>query len=156
MILLNHLPLVAAFPLRNVLISEPWWAVAREIANLVNGSTLAGLALVRWAGLATVPGPRGVRVAFDYPDVFPAPHAAAVTIGNVILCRYPAAVAPHITRLLAHEERHSTQWALLAGPLGFLPIYFVSCAWSWLRCRDFYRCNVLEQLAGLADGGYLP
>lgn len=153
----HHLPLVAA----SLLVSEsstvtPWWAKVRQVANWVNGSTLAGVVLARWAGVPLAPGPRGVLVAFNYPRIFPAPHAGAVSVGNVVLCRHSPADLPRIGRLLKHEEVHSTQWAVLWGPVGFIPTYFGMCLWSWLRCRNFYFKNPLEQWAGLTDGGYLP
>jgi hypothetical protein len=57
-------------------------------------------------------------------------------------------------RLLAHEERHATQWAACLGVLGFPLLYALASLWSWIATNDFHSQNPFERLAGLADGGY--
>jgi hypothetical protein len=127
----------------------------RRAANLLNGATLGGLLLARLGRARLAPGPRGLRLAADYAWPFPAPHAPAVTVGDVVLLRMPLERALARPALLAHEGRHATQWALWCGPLGFLPAYGLAAAWSWLRHRDAATGNWFEVRAGLADGGYL-
>jgi hypothetical protein len=56
-------------------------------------------------------------------------------------------------RLLAHEAKHASQYAVCLGVVMPL-LYLVAAAWSWIRCRDFATHNVFERHAGLADGGY--
>lgn len=125
--------------------------------NWVNLSTPAGLLLAR---LAAEPmchrGPRGLWVARGYR--WPVPPAPAFTLGSVILLRStprPGAdpVASIPGSLLAHEERHATQYACCGGVL--MPLLYLACAgWSWTRTGDFASRNVFERRAGLADGGY--
>ena len=57
--------------------------------------------------------------------------------------------------LLAHELRHTRQWAALLGVVGFPLAYGLASAWSWLRVRDAATANPFEVWAGLVDGGYL-
>lgn len=132
-----------------------WWPTVRSWLNWVNGSTLAGRWLARRTGTPLTPGPRGVWVAGNYPPVFPAHAAGAVTIGDVVLSRLPAAELINRPALFAHEAAHCDQWALLGIP-GFLPAYLLSGGWSWLRTGCTGRFNVFEKWAGLADGGYDP
>lgn len=126
----------------------------RRRANLVNGSTAAGLLLARLGRARLHAGPHGLRLAAGYSAWFPAPRAAAVTVGDVVLLRMPLERALARPRLLAHEARHARQWALWCGPLGFLPAYGLAAGWSWLRYRDAAVGNWFEIRAGLADGGY--
>jgi hypothetical protein len=122
---------------------------ARLAVNLVNGSTLAGLAAA-WAGRARVARARdGMLVATGYR--LPVPPAPAFTLGNVILTRRPA--LDDGTALLRHEARHTTQYAWCGG-LVMLPLYFTAAGVSWLLSGDFGAWNVFERGAGLADGGY--
>jgi hypothetical protein len=37
----------------------------------------------------------------------------------------------------------------------FLPLYWLACLWSWVRCGDHWSRNVFERRAGLVDGGYV-
>ena len=121
----------------------------RLAVNLVNGSTLAGLA-VALAGRARLARyPDGLLVAVDYR--LPVPPAPAFTLGNVILTRRPALA--YGTGLLRHEARHCTQYAWCGG-LAMLPLYFAAAGLSWLLSGDVGPWNVFERGAGLADGGY--
>jgi hypothetical protein len=121
----------------------------RLAVNLVNGSTLAGLAAARAgrARLSRLPG--GLLVATGYR--LPVPSAPAFTLGNVIIT-HRAALEPG-TPLLRHEARHSTQYACCGGLL-MLPLYFTAAGVSWLVSGDFGAWNVFERAAGLADGNY--
>ena len=121
----------------------------RLAVNLLNGSTLAGLAAAKAgrARLARFPG--GLLVASDYR--LPVPSAPAFTLGNVIIT-HRAALEPD-TPLLRHEARHSTQYAWCGGVL-MLPLYFTAAGVSWLVSGDFGAWNVFERGAGLADGNY--
>jgi hypothetical protein len=121
----------------------------RLAVNLLNGSTLAGLAvsLAGHARLARFPG--GLLVGTGYR--LPVPPAPAFTLGNVILTRHD--VLGRDTVLLRHEARHATQYAWCGGLL-MLPLYLAAAGVSWLLSGDFGAWNVFERGAGLADGGY--
>ena len=124
---------------------------AKATLNVVNLSTPLGL-LVAAAGRARFRrGPRGLVLAADYR--WPVPSAPAFTIGNVVISPRPAAFLDARPALLAHEERHTWQYAATLG-LPFLPLYAVGAAWSWLRGGDAAVHHPFERLAGLADGGY--
>src|ERR1700728_1160365 len=85
----------------------------RLMANLVNGSTLAGL-LVAAAGRARLArAADGLLVGVRYR--LPVPVAPAFTVGNVILARGDGAALAPGGALLAHEARHATQYAWCGG-----------------------------------------
>ena len=121
----------------------------RLAVNLLNGSTLAGLA-VSLAGRARLARfPDGLLVGTGYR--LPVPPAPAFTLGNVILTRHDQ--LGRDTVLLRHEARHATQYAWCGGLL-MLPLYFTAAGVSWLVSGDFGAWNVFERGAGLADGNY--
>jgi hypothetical protein len=121
----------------------------RLAVNLLNGSTLAGLA-VSLAGHARLARfPDGLLVGTGYR--LPVPPAPAFTLGNVILTRHDGLLRG--TALLRHEARHATQYAWCGGLL-MLPLYLAAAGVSWLLSGDFGAWNVFERGAGLADGGY--
>ena len=123
----------------------------RLVANLVNGSTLAGL-LVAAAGRASLArAADGLLIGTRYR--LPVPVAPAFTVGNVILARSDRAALPSMGALFAHEARHATQYAWCGG-LAMLPMYFLAAGVSWGLTGDFGARNVFERQAGLADGGY--
>jgi hypothetical protein len=118
------------------------------VANLLNGSTLVGLAIAK-AGRAHVSrGPRGLWYAEGYALRFPV--AGAFTVGNVILT--PRTIVEIGARVVTHEERHTWQY-MLCGTM-FMPLYLSAMGWSWVRTGDRAARNVFERSAGLADGGY--
>lgn len=121
----------------------------RLAVNLVNGSTLAGLAVARIGGARVARFPDGLLVATGYR--LPVPPAPAFTLGNVIVSRLDALARDSV--LLRHEARHSTQYAWCGGLL-MLPLYVTAAGLSWLLCGDFGAWNAFERGAGLADGGY--
>jgi hypothetical protein len=119
------------------------------VANLLNGSTLAGLGAAKAGGARLARLPDGLLVGTDYR--LPVPSAPAFTLGNVIVTH--RAVLEPDTPLLRHEARHSTQYAWCGGLL-MLPLYFTAAGLSWLVSGDFGAWNVFERGAGLADGNY--
>jgi hypothetical protein len=121
----------------------------RLAVNLLNGSTLAGLAVSLAGGARLARFPDGLLVGTGYR--LPVPPAPAFTLGNVILTR--RAVLAYDTVLLRHEARHSTQYAWCGGVL-MLPLYFTAAGVSWVVSGDFSAWNVFERGAGLSDGGY--
>jgi hypothetical protein len=123
----------------------------RLVANLVNGSTLAGLAVAAAGRARLARGGDGLLVGARYR--LPVPPAPAFCLGNVILTRMDARAFSGAGALAAHEARHATQFACCAG-LVMLPLYFAAAGWSWLLTGDFGARNVFERRAGLADGGY--
>lgn len=124
---------------------------ARRLVNLLNGTTAFGLAVARLGRAHVRRGPDGLLLAEGYR--LPFPVAGAFTIGDVVITatRF-APLLSALPRVLAHESRHSRQWATL-GPV-FLPLYLLSGAWSWARTGDLAARNPFERAAGLADGGY--
>ena len=123
----------------------------RQVVNLVNLSTPLGLLVAGAGGARLARGPGGLLVAAGYRLRVPA--APAFTVGNVVVVRGTHDELRRRPRLLLHEARHATQYAVCVGPV-LVPLYLLAAAWSWLRCRDFARRNVFERAAGLADGGY--
>ena len=122
---------------------------ARQLVNLANGSTLAGLG-VALAGRARLAGAcDGLMVGTGYR--LPVPPAPAFCLGNVIVTRL-GGLAPD-SRLFRHEARHATQYAWCGGVL-MVPLYLLAAAVSWALTSDFGALNVFERQAGLAGGGY--
>ena len=126
----------------------------RRTVNAVTLATPLGLALAATGRARVRPGPRGTLLALGYRSPFPAPHARAVTIGDVVLLRMDDGELARLPGLLRHEVRHTEQWARLLGTVGFPLAYGLASAWSWLRVGDAATANVFEVGAGLADGGY--
>jgi hypothetical protein len=127
----------------------------RQVVNVVNGSTIAGVGVALAGGTFAgggrlSSGPEGLLTATGYRLAVPA--APAFTVGNVIIVsgRRAAPVPPAV---FAHEARHATQYAWCGGLL-MLPLYFAAAGVSWALCGDFAAWNVFERRAGLADGGY--
>ncbi|WP_285245361.1 hypothetical protein [Pseudarthrobacter sp. fls2-241-R2A-127] len=123
----------------------------RRAANLLNGSTLAGVAVALAAGTRMSRGPRGMVIAAGYRWRLPA--ARAFTLGNVVLYRGSAPDLLSRAELLGHEERHCSQYAWCLG-LPFLPLYLAAACWSVLRTGNPGTANIFERRAGLAAGGY--
>jgi hypothetical protein len=121
----------------------------RLAVNLINGSTLAGLAVSLAGGARPARYPDGLLVATGYR--LPVPPVPAFTLGNVIITR--RAALGRDTPLLRHEARHSTQYAWSGGLL-MLPLYFTAAGVSWLLSGDAGAWNIFERGAGLVDGGY--
>lgn len=127
----------------------------RQLLNMINLTTPAGLLLARAGRCAVKPGPDGLLLAGGW--TWPLPRAAAFTVGNVILYR-PRAARFFISGpkgpgpLLRHEARHASQYAVLG--FAFLPLYFAAAGLSVLRTGNPASGNIFERLAGLADGGY--
>ncbi|MFF1255059.1 hypothetical protein ACFVYC_21530 [Pseudarthrobacter sp. NPDC058329] len=123
----------------------------RRAANVLNGSTVLGLAVSALAGTKVSRGPRGLLIAAGYR--WRLPFAGAFTLGNVVLCRCTAADLLSRPALLGHEEKHCSQYAWCLG-VPFLPLYFLAAGWSLLRTGNPGTGNVFERHAGLAAGGY--
>ncbi|MFB0837540.1 hypothetical protein ACETK3_05975 [Arthrobacter sp. E44] len=123
----------------------------RWAANLLNGSTLAGLAVALAARTRISCGPRGMVIAAGYRWRLPFAHA--YTLGNVVLCRSTVEELVSHPTLLGHEERHCSQYAWCLG-LPFIPLYLAAAAWSVLRTGNPGTANIFERRAGLAAGGY--
>lgn len=126
-------------------------ARVRRTWNMVNLSTPLGLLLAAATRTRVVRGPEGLIFGFGYRP--PLPKAGAFTVGNVVLFRSGIDDVAARPRLIAHESRHASQYALCCG-LPFLPAYFAAAGWSMLCCGHPALRNVFEVRAGLADGGY--
>lgn len=122
----------------------------RQVANWANLSTPLGLLVARVGRARTAVGPDGLVLAHGYQ--LRVPSAPAFTVGNVVVTRVDDVLARR-PRLLVHESRHATQYAVCLGPL-LIPLYGLAALWSWLRAGDPATYNVFERLAGLEDGGY--
>ena len=87
--------------------------------------------------------------------------STAFAVGSVVITSLGPDdfAARHGGRLMAHETRHSDQWALL-GPLPFLAAYgaeFIRSRWvSRHRGGDPGSYNLFERWAVLEEGGYPP
>ncbi len=127
-----------------------WWRL-RTVLNLANLSTPLGLLAAAAARCRLRRGPRGLVLATGYR--LPVPPNPAFTIGDVVLTRRDEGFLESRPRLLAHEERHSWQYAACLG-LPMVPLSLLAAGWSYLRGGDFAAHNPFERLAGLADGGY--
>ena len=126
-----------------------WYWCSR--INELNGTTALGRLIARAGGARLRPGPFGTTLAEGYRWGFPV--AGAFTVGGVILTRGDfGTLAEQLPDVLEHERRHCVQYAVFG--LGFLPVYVVSCGWSWVFLRDVARGNVFERWAGLRSGGY--
>jgi len=120
---------------------------ARQLVNLANGSTLAGLGVAALGGARVARSTDGLFLATSYR--LGVPPAPAFCLGNVIVTRLDG-LTPG---LLRHEARHATQFACCGGVL-MVPLYLAAAAVSWALTGDFGARNVFERRAGLADGGY--
>jgi hypothetical protein len=67
--------------------------------------------------------------------------ASAMTLGHVVLAR----TRPDLDRSRGHELVHVAQYEFW-GPF-FVPAYFASSAWMWLRGYDAYLDNPFEEEA---------
>ncbi len=128
----------------------------RRAINFATGATPLGLALAQRGQASRRPGPDGTIIAANYRSRFPAPNAAAVTIGDVILLRLDEQQLQARPELIRHEVRHSVQWAWFLGLIGFPLAYGLASIWSMLTVGDAARGNFFERDANLMDGGYQP
>ncbi|NJC21991.1 hypothetical protein BJ994_001067 [Arthrobacter pigmenti] len=126
--------------------------LARAALNWLNGSTLLGLVAARLGHCELQSGTHGLIFAHRYS--LSLPHASAFTLGNVVLFRAGPGTVAKRPALVAHEARHSTQYALCLG-LPFLPLYFLAAGISVLLTGDPASRNPFERGAGLSDGGYV-
>ena len=122
---------------------------ARQVVNLANGSTLAGLGVAALGGARVARGADRLFVGTGYR--LPVPPAPAFCLGNVIITRLQGLDSS--SALFRHEARHATQYACCGGVV-MVPLYLVAAAASWALTGDTGSRNVFERRAGLADGGY--
>jgi hypothetical protein len=120
---------------------------ARQLVNLANGSTLAGLGVAALGGARVARSADGLFVGTGYR--LPLPPAPAFCLGNVIVTKLDG-LTPVLFR---HEARHATQYAWCGGVV-MVPLYLAAAAVSWALTGDVGARNVFERRAGLADGGY--
>jgi hypothetical protein len=125
------------------------WLRVRQVVNLVNGSTLAGLGVAALGGAAIARSVDGLFTGTGYR--LPVPSAPAFCVGNVIVTRGDG-VDPG-SPVFRHEARHATQFAWCGGVV-MIPLYLAAAGLSWVLTGDFGARNVFERQAGLADGGY--
>jgi hypothetical protein len=121
----------------------------RQAANLVNGSTLAGLGVAALGRAAIARSADGLFTGTGYR--LPVPPAPAFCLGNVIVTRGDG-IGPG-SPVFRHEARHATQFAWCGGVV-MIPLYLAAAGVSWALTGDFGARNVFERRAGLAGGGY--
>lgn len=131
---------------------RPVWPPVRTTLNWVNGTTVLAVLLAAATRARLHRGPGWVLIAEGYR--WPVPRQDCFTLGGVIFSRRTTEWLLDVRRerLLGHETRHVSQYAVL-GPL-FLPAYALACGWSWLITGAYGCRNVFEKHAGLAEGGY--
>ena len=122
----------------------------RQVVNLANGSTLAGLGVAALGGARIARSADGLFTGTGYR--LTVPPAPAFCLGNVIVTRGDG-IDPG-SRLFRHEARHATQFAWCGGVV-MIPLYLAAAGVSWVLTGDFGARNVFERRAGLSDGGYL-
>ena len=135
--------------------SNPAVIRVRQAINWINLGTPLGLAVAGLGRARIRRGPHGLLIATGYRWRIPPVAGRAITIGDVVLLGLDAAALAGRPRLLAHEARHSGQYARWLGPIGFLPAYGLAALWSWSRTRNPALRNYFEIKAGLVEGGYL-
>ena len=121
----------------------------RQVVNLANGSTLAGLGVAALGGARIARSADGLFTGTGYR--LPVPPAPAFCLGNVIVTRGDG-IDPG-SPVFRHEARHATQFAWCGGVV-MIPLYLAAAGVSWVLTGDFGARNVFERRAGLADGGY--
>jgi hypothetical protein len=121
----------------------------RQVVNLANGSTLAGLGVAVLGRARVARGPDGLFTGTGYR--LPVPPAPAFCLGNVIVTRLDG-LTPG-SALFRHEARHASQYAWCGGVV-MVPLYLAAAGASWALTGDFGARNVFERRAGLAGGGY--
>jgi hypothetical protein len=121
----------------------------RQVVNLVNGSTVAGLGVAALGGAAITRSVDGLFTGSGYR--LPVPPVPAFCLGNVIVTRADG-IDPG-SSVFWHEARHATQFAWCGGVV-MIPLYLAAAGVSWVLTGDFGARNVFERRAGLADGGY--
>lgn len=129
------------------------WTRARAASNWLNLSTPLGFTVARIGGARVVSRGRGTYLATGYR--LPVPVASAFTVGSVIVSSHDLDWLLERPALLAHEDRHSTQYAWCVG-VTMVPLYLLAMAVSWLVAGDQSSYNAFERLAKLEDGGYPP
>jgi hypothetical protein len=127
----------------------------RRTVNWLNLSTPLGLAVAVAGAARIAPGPHGLLIATGYRFRVPPVRGRAITIGDVVLIGISDAALAARPELLAHEARHSAQYARWLGPFGFLPAYGLASLWSWWFTGNAHARNYFESRAGLRAGGYL-
>ena len=122
---------------------------ARQLVNLANGSTLAGLGVAALGGARVARSADGLFVGTGYR--LPVPPAPAFCLGNVIVTRLDG-LTPGLFR---HEARHATQYAWCGGVV-MVPLYLAAAAASWALTGDFGARNVFERRAGAVSDSSRP
>jgi hypothetical protein len=123
----------------------------RHWANWINGSTALGLAVARLGSAQISPGPNHLYLAQHCR--LHLPGASAFTIGDVLITATTfEQLSATLPKVVDHEARHSTQYAVLG--VAFWPTYLAGLVISWLRTGERGAGHPLERWAGLADGGY--
>lgn len=129
--------------------------IVRHILNTLTGINLFGLIVGVLSRGRPVWDPRfglivflGCRIGW--------PKSAAMTFGDIVVVRaqYWQSLEQIPFSLMEHEAAHARQYQFTLG-LPYFPLYWVCCAYSWLKAGDYWSFNPFEVKAGLQKGGYL-
>jgi hypothetical protein len=128
----------------------------RHFINAVTGVTLFGIIVGFFSGgKPQWNSEYGLLVFFDCK--IPWRAASAMTFGDVMVCLTPprrwASFEDMPPGLLLHEMKHAQQYNYTLG-FPYFPLYWLACAYSWLKSGDYWSYNVFESRAGHSDGGY--
>ena len=107
------------------------WLRVRQVVNLANGSTLAGLGVAALGCAATTRSADGLFTGVRYR--LPVPPAPAFCLGNVIMTRGDG-IDPG-SALFRHEARHATQFACCGG-VTMIPLYLAAAGVSYTVGRE--------------------
>jgi RHS repeat-associated protein len=132
--------------------SNAAWHTTRFVATLPE--TVPALAVDKLTGAdCDWNGKNMIFICYGGPTVLGAPATTFGAVINTHLTRDQFAAA-NCGRLLAHETKHTDQWAIL-GAFDFLLTDGAASGVSEAGWGDNAH-NVLEMWAGLNDGGYTP
>ena len=92
---------------------------------------------------------------FVYTGAWTPQRAGAYTMGATVITKYDIDefMAHNDGQLLAHEVKHTDQWATL-GVVGFAVLYGLETLRAELLVKR-RNANLFEVWAGLKDGGYV-
>jgi len=126
----------------------------RLLINTLTGINLFGVLVGVLSRGRAVWDPRFGLLVFIGCKI-PWPPAAAMTFGDIVVVRALQwqSLDDIPVALMQHEAAHSRQYPFVLG-FPYFPLYWLCCAYSYLRCRDYWSFNPFEVRAGLAEGGY--
>jgi hypothetical protein len=126
----------------------------RHTLNTLTGINLFGLIVgVLSRGKPEWDAERGLLVFMSCQIRWP--RAAAMTFGDIVVVRAGQwqRLADVPAPLMQHEAEHARQYLFTLG-LPYFPLYWIACAYSYVRTGNYWSRNAFEVKAGLQNGGY--